>query len=369
MVTLPPIAETIYLSVDKAIHGLCPLDRPQETPRVSWVDGLRILLGQTGSTLCRPREAGSAPAAGVALAVGNFDGVHLGHAEIVRRLRATAARLGAPAAVLTFDPHPAAIVRPGAAPMPLTTPERRAELLLALGLDAVLVQPVDDRFVSLEAETFYHELLRGRLRARALVEGADFRFGRGRRGDVGLLARLAAADGVVVEVVPPVAAGDAAVSSSRVRGLVAAGDVAAANRLLTAPLRVRGTVVHGAHRGAALGFPTANLAGIATLLPAAGVYAARAVLPDGRVHAAAVHIGPNASFGETALSVEAHLIGFAGDLYDSPLDVDFLARLRDTRRFDAIDDLLAQMRSDVEAAARIAAPPATAPAPRSDHAS
>ena len=368
MVSPPPIAAPVCLSVDKAIHGLCPLDRPQETPRVSWVDGLRILLGQTGSTLCHPREAGGAPAAGVALAVGNFDGVHLGHAEIVRRLLATATRLGVPAAAVTFDPHPATIVRPDAAPTPLTTPARRAELLLALGLDAVLVQPVDERFVALDAETFYHELLRGRLGARALVEGADFRFGRGRRGDVGLLAALAAADGVAVEIVPPVAAGDAAVSSSRVRGLVAAGEVAAANRLLTAPLRVRGTVVHGAHRGAALGFPTANLAGITTLLPAAGVYAARAVLPDGRVHAAAVHIGPNASFGETALSVEAHLVGFGGDLYDRPLDVDFLARLRDTRCFDAIDDLVAQMRSDVEAAARIAAPPATASAPWSDHA-
>ena len=315
-----------------------------------------------------PRAGGWSPASGAALAVGNFDGVHLGHAEIVRRLRTLADRLGVPAAALTFDPHPATIVRPGAAPAPLTTPARRVELLLALGLDAVLVQPVDARFVALDAQTFYRDLLRGRLRARALVEGADFRFGRGRSGDVGLLATLAAADGVAVEIVPPVAAGDAAVSSSRVRELVAAGDVAAANRLLTAPFRVRGTVVHGAHRGAALGFPTANLDGIATLLPAAGVYAARAVLPDGGTHAAAVHIGPNASFGETALSVEAHLVGFAGDLYDSPLDVDFLARLRDTRRFDAIGDLVAQMRSDVEAAARIAAPPPIATAPRSDHA-
>ena len=315
-----------------------------------------------------PGAGGWSPASDLALAVGNFDGVHLGHAEIVRRLRAIAARLGVPAAVLTFDPHPATIVRPDAAPTPLTTPARRAELLLGLGLDAVLVQPVDRRFVALEAEAFYHDLLRDRLRARALVEGGDFRFGRGRRGDVGLLATLGAADGVMVEVVPPVVAGDAAVSSSRVRELVAAGDVAAANRLLTAPFRASGTVVHGAHRGAALGFPTANLDAIATLLPAAGVYAARAVLPDGRVHAAAVHIGPNASFGETVLSVEAHLIDFADDLYGSRLDVDFLARLRDTRRFDVIDDLVVQMRSDVEAAARIAAPSATGSASRSDHA-
>lgn len=315
-----------------------------------------------------PRVAGWTAASGLALAVGNFDGVHLGHAEIVRRLRATADRLGVPAAVLTFDPHPATIVRPGTAPTPLTTPARRAELLLALGLDAVLVQPVDRRFMTLEAEAFYHDLVRGRLHAKALVEGADFRFGRGRRGDVGLLAALAAADGVTLEVVAPVAATGTPVSSSRVRDRVAVGDIPAANALLTAAFRATGTVVHGAHRGAALGFPTANLAGIATLLPAAGVYAARAVLPDGRVHAAAVHIGPNASFGETAVSVEAHLVGFAGDLYGSRLDVDFLTRLRDTRRFDVIDDLVVQMRSDVEAAARIAAAPTAAPASRSDHA-
>jgi riboflavin kinase/FMN adenylyltransferase len=315
-----------------------------------------------------PRVDGWSPTAGLALTVGNFDGVHLGHASIVRRLRATADRLGVPAAVLTFDPHPATIVRPGAAPVPLTTPARRAELLLALGLDAVLVQPVDRRFMALEAEAFYRDLLRDRLRVRAVVEGADFRFGRGRRGDVDLLAALAAADGVAVEIVAPVAAAGTAVSSSRIRGLVAAGDITAANRLLTAAFRATGTVVHGAHRGAGLGFPTANLAAIATLLPAAGVYAARVVLPDGGVHAAAVHIGPNASFGETAVSVEAHLVGFTGDLYGSRLDVDFLTRLRDTRRFDAIDDLVAQMRSDVEAAARIAAPSATGSASRSDHA-
>ena len=315
-----------------------------------------------------PGAAGWTPGRDAAVAVGNFDGVHLGHAEIVRRLRTTAERLGVPAVVLTFDPHPAGVVRPGTAPVPLTTPARRAELLTALGVDAVLVQPVDPRFLAMDAEAFYGDVLRGRLRAVALVEGADFRFGAGRRGDVRLLAGLAAADGVGLEVVEPVAAEAAAVSSSRVRALVAAGDVAAANRLLTAAYRASGTVVAGARRGATLGFPTANLDGIATLLPAPGVYAARGSLPDGRVHAAAVHVGPNASFGETAVSVEAHLIGFAGDCYGSRLDVDFLARLRDTRRFDAIEDLVERMRIDVAEAARIAGPAAADTGARSEHA-
>lgn len=307
------------------------------------------------------------PGVEAALAVGNFDGVHVGHAEIARRLRAAADRRGVPAVALTFDPHPAAIVRPAAAPVPLTTPARRAGLLLDLGLDAVLVQPADRRLVEIDAAEFYRQMLRATLRSVAVVEGADFRFGAGRTGDVHHLAAWAAADGIDMEIVPPVVAAGEAVSSSRIRGLVAAGEIAAANILLTAPLRASGMVVTGARRGATLGFPTANLAEIATLLPRPGVYAARAGAAGEPSWPAAVHIGPNASFGETALSVEVHLIGFAGDLYGRRLDVDFLERLRDTRRFTAVDDLIAQMRSDVAAAARIAAA-ADSPPARSCHA-
>jgi len=208
-------------------------------------------------------------------------------------------------------------------------------------------------------------VLRGRLRGVALVEGADFRFGAGRRGDVGRLAAWAAADGIEFEVVPPVVVDGTAVSSSRIRGLVSAGEIAAANRLLTAPLRLSGLVVTGARRGTGLGFPTANLAAVGTIVPRAGVYAAWAGVAGAPAWPAAVHIGPNASFGETALSVEVHLIGFAGDLYGRRLDVDFLARLRDTRRFDSVQALTTQMTADVAAAAQIAAGGAT---PGSDHA-
>lgn len=307
------------------------------------------------------------PGVDSAIAVGNFDGVHVGHATIARRLRAAADRHGVPALALTFDPHPAAIVRPAAAPVPLTTPDRRAALLLDLGLDAVLVQPADRGLVELDAEAFYAQVLRGGLRAVALVEGADFRFGAGRAGDVGRLAGWAAADGVELEVVPPVVVDGTAVSSSRIRGLVTAGEIAAANALLTAPLRLSGTVVTGARRGAGLGFPTANLADLATLVPGPGVYAARAGAVGGQSWPAAVHVGPNASFGETVLSVEAHLIGFTGDLYGHRLDVDFLERVRDTRRFDSIEALKTQMRADVAAAARIANAGGAAPA-GNDHA-
>ncbi len=288
-----------------------------------------------------------------AVTVGNFDGVHAGHAAIVSALRSAAVGLGVPAVAFTFDPHPAAVVRPGGAPAPLTTPARRAELLLRLGVDAVFVQPADAALVALDAEAFYAEVLRRRLGATAIVEGSDFRFGAGRAGDVTLLAALCRRDGVALEVVPPVVAGGLPVSSSRLRSLIAAGHVREAADLATEPYRLSGRVVVGKRRGTTLGFPTANLADIATLLPGAGVYAARATVA-GAVHAAAVHVGPNVSFGEHETSVEAHLIGFAGDLYGSLLDVDFLDRLRDTRRFASSDELKTQLAADVAAAARVA---------------
>ena len=287
--------------------------------------------------------------------VGNFDGVHLGHAEIIRRLVAACRGRGMPAAVLTLDPHPAAIVRPEAVPPPLTTISRRAELLLALGVDAVLVQPADADLMRLSAEQFFRDMLQERLRAAALIEGADFRFGAGRRGDVALLETLCRAANVSLEVVPPVIVGNTAVSSSRLRGLVAAGSVDEAAALATAPYRLSGTVIEGAKRGGPLGFPTANLGAIATLLPGQGVYAGWATVGNtGQRHPTAIHIGPNVSFGVEAVSVEAHLIGFRGDLYGATLHVDFLARLRDTRRFASLDELTTQLAADVARAAEIA---------------
>lgn len=303
-------------------------------------------------------------------AVGNFDGVHLGHASIARRLVARARALGLPAVAVTFHPHPAAVLRPEAAPTPLTTPRRRAELLAALGVDAVLVQPADRRLLMQEAEAFYTDMLRGRLAARSLVEGTDFHFGAGRRGDVALLERLCAADGVDLEVVPPVTHDGAAVSSSRLRRLIATGEIATANRMLTAPYRITGRVVEGAKRGRTLGFPTANLAAIATLLPAGGVYAAQArvTTTDGEqaLWPAAVHVGPNVSFGATEIAVEVHLLGYRGDLYGTILHVDFLERLRDTRSFSAVAELVAQLTLDAARAAEVVAaagPPASPEGP------
>mgnify|MGYP006281325083 CR=1 FL=1 len=310
----------------------------------------------------RPSARGDAPPAPApwmpgagecAVAVGNFDGVHRGHAAIVARLCGLAKTLGVPAVALTFDPHPASVVRPEASPAALTTPERRAALLMDLGVDAVLVQPATRDLMALSAERFYADILRDRLRVRGLVEGEDFRFGAGRGGDIGMLRGFCDRDGISLETVAAVMVGGQPVSSSRLRGLIVRGDVRGAAALLTAPYRLTGTVVEGARRGGPLGFPTANLANVATLLPAAGVYAARAVVPGLGIHPAAVHVGVNVTFGETRPTVEAHLIGFTGTLYGTSLDVDFLERLRDTQKFDSIDSLRAQLTADVAGALQI----------------
>lgn len=352
-----PAAEAIHSG-----RSLFPA-RPRTTPSVPaptppFPPGSPRVFSATG------RWTPAAP--GCAVAIGNFDGVHVGHAAIVRRLVAAAADRGLPAVAVSFDPHPAALLRPESAPEPLSTPRRRAELLADLGVDAVVVQPVDRRLLALEPEAFYAWLLRGWLGARVLVEGEDFRFGAARRGDVTLLEALGKPDGVVVEIVPPVTVGGAPVSSSRVRRLVAEGAVAEAGALLTAPYRIEGRVVEGAKRGRTLGFPTANLGAVATLVPADGVYAARAWVGDGAGPAtpypAAVHVGPAPSFGVTERAIEVHLIGFTGDLYGQALAVDFLERLRETRRFAGVEELVGQLRADTARAAEVAA---RTPAPRS----
>jgi riboflavin kinase/FMN adenylyltransferase len=223
--------------------------------------------------------------------------------------------------------------------------------------------------MAIEAEDFYRKLLRERLSVRGLVEGNDFRFGTGRRGTIDMLADLCRGDGVELAVVGPVEHGDEPVSSSRLRRLIAAGDVAVANSLLTAPYRCTGSVIEGAKRGRTLGFPTANLGGLATLVPGQGVYAGRVTIaPGAEAWPAAVHIGPNVSFGETAMTVEAHLVGFEGDLYGRTLHVDFLERLRETRRFASVAELTRQLTDDVQRAQAVSRQPANSLTPRSRHA-
>jgi riboflavin kinase / FMN adenylyltransferase len=289
-----------------------------------------------------------------AVTIGNFDGVHKGHAQLVKRLLAKAREVGGPAIVFTFDPHPVRLLRPDSAPPPLTWTDRKAQLLDELGVTAVIAYPTDEALLALTPEAFFQQIVRDRLAAQGMVEGPNFFFGHERKGNIDTLAHLSSAAGVSLEIVPPVQVAGQVVSSSRVRAAVAAGDVDLARQLLTRPYRVRGMVTHGAGRGGRLGFPTANLEAIDTLLPAQGVYAARAFAPAGN-WPAAVNIGPNPTFGEQALKVEAHLISFSGSLYGQPMEVELLSRLRSIRPFESIDALKSQLARDIAAAQELEA--------------
>jgi riboflavin kinase/FMN adenylyltransferase len=302
--------------------------------------------------LLREVDALPADVRGGAVTVGNFDGVHRGHARIVERLIAQARRLGGPAIVFTFDPHPVRLLRPDRAPPPLTWTDRKAQLLTELGVDATIAYPTDEALLGLNAREFFDRILRELLGARALVEGTNFCFGRDRTGTIDVLRGFTAEAGMTLEIVEPITLDGDIVSSSRVRKLIAAGDIDAAVRLLTRPYRIRGMVRHGASRGAKLGFPTANVDAVDTLLPGHGVYAGRAIV-GGNAWPAAVNVGPNPTFGEQATKVEAHLIGYQGNLYGSPLEIDFVARLRDIRTFNGIDELKSQLQGDVQKAREI----------------
>jgi riboflavin kinase / FMN adenylyltransferase len=287
-----------------------------------------------------------------AVAIGNFDGVHRGHAQLVRRLVAHARRVDGPAVIFTFEPHPVRLLRPQLAPPPLTWTERKATLLAELGVDALIAYPTDEDLLALSPEAFFSQIVKRTLAARAVVEGPNFYFGKDRAGDVSRLRTLCAAQQIELEVVPPLEQDGETISSSRVRQLLAAGQIEQATRMLTQPYRIRGMVTHGAARGHQLGFPTANIDAVDTLIPALGVYGGRGFAAGDR-WPAAIHIGPNPTFGEHAVKIEVHLIGFAGTLYGDPLEVDFLARLRDIHTFASVEQLLTQLRLDVDRAAEV----------------
>jgi riboflavin kinase/FMN adenylyltransferase len=287
---------------------------------------------------------------GGAVAVGNFDGVHRGHTALISRLRNLADEVGGPAVAVTFDPHPIALLAPARLQPPLTTMADRAELLHAAGADHVIILKTTAELLHLEAGEFLDTIIGERLAAKAVVEGFNFQFGRGRAGDLALLGEWCLRRGVRFATVERQTLDCAVISSSRVRTAIEAGDVAAAARLLDRPYRLRGVVTVGAKRGRSLGFPTANIGEPATLVPGDGVYAARVSLENGSIWPAAVNVGPNPTFGESTRKVEAHLIGLDCDIYKRRIAADFVARLRDTRPFAGPAELIEQLRADVEMA-------------------
>ncbi len=287
------------------------------------------------------------------VAIGNFDGVHRGHASLIAELRRQADAYGVPAVVLTFDPHPLQLLRPELFMPVLTTLSDRSASLEAAGADEVVVLETDRELLALDAPAFFEEVLVKRFAARGLVEGPNFRFGRERGGDLEQLARLCQRRGMTLTIVEPFLLDELPVSSSRVRTALQQGDVRQASMLLGRPYRLHGRVIKGQERGQRLGFPTANLGEIQTVIPANGVYAVRA--HGGQASwAAAANIGPNPTFGEQDRKVEVHLIDFHGDLYGQSLAIDFLERLRDTRPFPDVETLIGQLQQDIAAAKRIA---------------
>jgi len=276
------------------------------------------------------------------VAVGTFDGVHLGHREVIR---------GADT-VLTFDPHPTVVIRPDAAPRLLTDPGRKAQLVASLGVEELVVIPFDREFAARSAQDFLDDVLAGALGATHVSVGENFRFGHKAQGDTALLC---ADDRFQTRVVRLLEVDGEVVSSSHIRGLVLGGAVEYAGRLLGDPFTIAGEVAHGDGRGRELGYPTANLVPDARYVtPGHGVYAARATTARGDSYPAAVSIGVRPTFvtgrGEI---IEAYLLDFCADLYGSDLEIAFLKRLRGEKRFDSVDELVDQMALDVAAAREI----------------
>src|SRR5215469_9043910 len=292
--------------------------------------------------------------------IGEFDGVHRGHQRIVSRVRQAAAELGLPAAVVTFDPHPDEVIRPGSHPPLLATGRRRLQLLAGLGVDAVCVIAFTLEFSRLSAEEFVRTVLAERLHAARVVEGEDFRFGHKAAGDVALLTELGEKYDFTVDRVPLLIEDGVTVSSTAIRGLLADGDVAGAAKLLGRPHRVEGVVVRGHQRGRALGFPTANLETPEhTAIPADGIYAGWLVSLDPagaetERWPAAISVGTNPTFDGKERTVEAHALDRDDlDLYGTRVAADFVARLRATVKFDSVDALVRQMYIDIGDARRL----------------
>jgi riboflavin kinase/FMN adenylyltransferase len=292
--------------------------------------------------------------------LGNFDGVHKGHravlATVVERARADGAE-GAHAVAVTFDPHPVAVLHPERAPQIITSPEQRLDLLAATGLDAVLVMEFTHEFALWTPERFVVEVFVKALGASVVVVGEDTRFGVRNSGDVNTLRRLGEEHGFEVLTLTDIGEGGRW-SSSRVRALVVAGDVAASAEILGRPHQVSGEVVHGDHRGRELGYPTANLSQQSVgLIPADGVYVGRLIRPSlperdlDRALPAAISIGTNPTFAGTQRRVEAHVLDRTDlDLYGETVVFEFIERLRPTEKFDSIEGLLLQIADDVERA-------------------
>lgn len=305
------------------------------------------------------RLDGTAPVpphlAGGIVALGNFDGFHLGHQAVVGRAVERARAEGRPALVATFDPHPVRFFRPDAPPFRLTTLEQRGRLFAAAGVDAMIAFHFDGALAALTAEQFVRERLVAMLRVAGVVTGEDFTFGKAKGGDVSTLRAFGGELGFSAETVGAVTCDGEPVSSTRIRELLRAGDPRGAARLLTRPFAIEGMVQHGDKLGRTIGYPTANIDMGRYLRPAYGIYAVRGRLDDGRVLGGAANLGVRPTFDPPKELLEPYFLDFAGDLYGRCVEVELIEFLRPEAKFDSLDELVTQMGADVARARDILA--------------
>jgi riboflavin kinase / FMN adenylyltransferase len=283
-----------------------------------------------------------------AVTVGMFDGVHLGHRALLDALREEAKRIHGKSVALTFDTHPAEILRPDKAPKFINTLDQRVAALEAAGVDVIVVAKFDRSISEMSPREFFDNVLAERLKAVSVVVGPDFRFGKNKAGDFNLLAEIGVEKGVAAIAVPPVRIDDVPVSSTRVRTLLKHGHVEDAQRLLGRPFVLEGTVVKGAGLGRKLGFPTANVqVESGQLVPGQGVYSGDALVL-GRAFQSLISIGSRPTVGGTETVVEVYIVGFKGNIYGEQIRVGFRSRLRDQQKFAGLDELVEQMRRDLQ---------------------
>ena len=290
---------------------------------------------------------------GGVIALGNFDGFHLGHQAVAGEAVRWARETGRPAIIATFDPHPVRYFKPDAPPFRLTTLDQREALFMAAGADAMLVFAFDGAMAGMTADAFVRDLLGAQLGAAAVVTGEDFTFGRARGGNVGVLRDVGAEAGIATRTVGPVLLDGEIVSSSRIRDALVAGDPQEAARLLTRPFAIKGPVQHGDKVGRTINFPTANLDIGSYLRPRYGIYAVTGRLPDGSVLQGAANIGIRPTFDPPKELLEPHFFDFSGDLYGQEIEVAFHHFLRGEAKFDGLDALVAQMARDCDEARRL----------------
>ena len=319
----------------------------------------RVVATVSAMEIIRDMDWCPRPENGTVVTVGEYDGVHRGHRAVIGEMHRMAAERGCRTGVVTFDVHPASVIQPDSAPMLLGTLEHKLELLAETGVDYTVVVRFDHAQSRVSPEDFINTVLVDCLKVRAVTVGADFHFGKDRRGNVEMLRAVGEVAGYEVYGLPLVkeltGTGDV-ISSTSIRKALSEGDVEKANRLLGRRFEVRGVVRAGDRRGRTIGFPTANIPTDPQYqIPADGVYAAFYERPDGAIHPAAVNVGRRPTFYEFAERslIEAHLIGFRGDLYDESARLRFVARMRGEKKFDGIDQLRTQLELDIEQATKI----------------